>query len=45
MKVESKNQKIKKVYKAPKLIKYGKLEDLTQGGPGKAADGGTVGSN
>ena len=45
MKTDSSNQKTKKVYRAPKLIKYGKLEDLTQGAKGAGVDNGTAGSN
>ena len=44
MKVDSKNQKTKKAYQAPKLIQYGKLEDLTQTGKGAGADVSALGS-
>ncbi len=44
MKTDSKSQKVKKAYQAPTLIKYGKLEDLTQTAVGGGSDGAALGS-
>ena len=38
MKTDSNNLKTKKTYETPKLIKYGKLEDLTQLGGGMGTE-------
>ena len=44
MKTDSQPQQEKKAYQAPKLVTYGKLEDLTQTASGPGSDGGALGS-
>ena len=44
MKTDTKQQNKKKAYQAPKLISYGKLEDLTQTATGPGSDGAALGS-
>jgi hypothetical protein len=45
MNAEKIEQPTKKVYQSPKLIRHGKLEDLTQGAKGGGPDTGTLSSN
>jgi hypothetical protein len=37
-------RRVKKAYSAPTLVRWGAVEDLTRGGPGIKAEGGTTGS-
>lgn len=37
-------QPARKIYRAPELVEWGSIKDLTRGAPGKETDGGFLGS-